>query len=143
MEGTTAMQTLNHSSYLGSRSNYVEFVTSISLECECIKNNSSILLGCCGKYKKREIFKHRESRWVINSVLLFSYLSQPREIWGISSFYYFHICHNQERSGESVLFIIFTFVTTKRGLGNQFFLLFSHSSQPREVWGISHFFYGT
>jgi len=73
--------------------------------------------------------------------LLFSYLSQPREIWGISSFYYFHICHNQERSGESVLFIIFIFVTTKRDLGNQFFLLFSHSSQPREVWGISSFYY--
>jgi len=84
------------------------------------------------------------------------YLSQPREIWGISSFYnfifvtakrdlgnpiylLFYIFHNQARSGESDLFIIlnlsqqreiwgvrsfynFIFVTTKRDMGNQFFL---------------------
>jgi len=47
------------------------------------KTKSSIILGCCGKYKTIEIIKHRESRWVISSVLLF------------------YICYNQqERSGE-------------------------------------------
>jgi len=82
---------------------------------------------------------HNQERSGESDLFIILYLSQPREIWGISPFYnsifvttkrdlgnpiylLFYICHNQERSGKSVLFII------------------PYLSQPREIWGIRSFY---